>query len=143
MMIRTFFFFALLFISVGIHAQEITPENSQNSSAPNDYELSDVQFSAWKRILNNWIGSDYQSIQSENKISMNCKSCASFYMEVEIKIGANGKLEYYKMIDGRKCGMSITKPLELRIMRNFFKFEFPPELRNITFKTRLGEVLKC
>jgi hypothetical protein len=140
---RTLFSFILAFAFFSSHAQEIVTEKYTAPATPYDYELTDKQFSAWKRILNSWIGSDYQVIQAENKVTLNCKGCNAFYMEVEIKVGANGKLESYKMIDGRKCGMIITKQLELRIMRNFFKFEFPPELRNVSFKTKLGESLKC
>src|SRR4051812_24103700 len=115
--------------SISLKAQEVKPESTSSSSVPYDYELSDKQFSSWKKILNNWIGSDYQSFLAENKITMNCKNCGAVYIEVEIKIGMNGKMEFYKFIDGKKCGMSITKAVELRMMRNFFKFEFPPELR--------------
>ncbi|MFL5765632.1 MAG: hypothetical protein ACJ77K_16930 [Bacteroidia bacterium] len=136
-------FFLFVLTSFPVFSQEVTTGTSASSSVPNDYELTDKQFSAWKRILNNWLGSDFQLIETENKVVLNCKHCDAFYMEVEIKVGANGKMEYYKMINGTKCGMTISKPLELRIMRNFFKFEFPPELRNVAFKTRLGEVLKC
>ena len=64
-------------------------------------------------------------------------------MEVIIKINADGKMEYYKLVNSKRCGIAITKQLELRIMRRFFKFEYPFELRNTTFKTRLGNVLKC
>lgn len=127
-----------------VAAQEITPDNKALSNTIlNDYELSDKQYASWKMIQNNWIVSDYEKIKLENQVQLNCKNCESFYINVVIKINASGKMEYYKMIDGKKCGMSITKQLELRLMRNFFKYEFPAELRNITFQTRLGSVLKC
>src|SRR3954471_5943652 len=122
---KRFLFFVMMITFAASHAQEVTMLTSTGSSTPNDYELTDKQYSAWKRILNGWIGSDYQMIQAENKVTLSCKSCNAFYMEVEMKINANGKLEYYKMTDGKKCGMAISKQLELRIMRNFFKFEFP------------------
>ncbi len=109
----------------------------------NDYELGDKAFSSWKSIQNNWLVTDYEAIQMENKIKLNCKSCSAFYIEVEIKINANGKLEYYKLISGKRCGVGITKELEARMMRKFYKFEYPFDLRNTTFKTRLGTALKC
>ncbi|HEY0030267.1 MAG TPA: hypothetical protein VGC65_05875 [Bacteroidia bacterium] len=139
-----FFLLTLLVVFCSkLSAQEIPPEHIAVSKVPNDYELTDKQYSAWKSIKNNWMASDYELIESENKIKLNCKSCESFYIEVELKVNASGKLEYYKLISGKRCGMPITKQLELRMMRNFFKFEYPSELRNVSFKTRLGNVLKC
>ena len=124
-------------------AQEVAVETPADPTVLNDYELTKKQYAAWKSIQNNWIVSDYEVIEAENKIKLNCKTCSSFYVEVIIKINASGKFEYYKLLNSKKCGITIDKKLELRIMRNFFKFEYPSELRNVTFKTRLGTVLKC
>ena len=125
-------------------AQEIAIENKELSKTTlYDFELTDKQYATWKSIKNNWIVSDFEKIEAENKIKLNCKNCESFYVDVIIKINANGKMEYYKLINGKKCGIDISKQLELRVMRNFFKFEFPAELRNVTFQTRLGNALKC
>ena len=135
--------FLLIGISVKVFSQEIPADNIDPSVVLTDYQLSDKQYSSWKVILNNWLVSDYEKIQSENNIKLNCKNCESFYMEVIIKINAKGKMEYYKSVNGKKCGIQVTKQLEIRLMRVFFKFDFPPELRNTTFKTRLGNVLKC
>ncbi|MGZ4049288.1 MAG: hypothetical protein ACXVPU_18660 [Bacteroidia bacterium] len=127
-----------------IVAQEVTGDNKALSNTTlNDYELTDKQYAAWKTIKNNWIVSDFEAIKTENNVKMNCKNCEAFYIDVIIKINASGKLEYYKMLDGKYCGIGVTKKLELRFMRNFFKFEYPAELRNVTFQTRLGNVLKC
>src|ERR1043166_6250548 len=109
-MIRYFlslFFFLNFFF---VRAQEVSMQTTSGSTVPNDYELTDIQYSSWKKILNNWIGSDFQNIEAENKVALNGKSCSSFYREIKIKIGANGKLKYYKMIEGKKCRMAITKP---------------------------------
>lgn len=125
-------------------AQEVPMDAKDQAKAVlNDYELTDKQYAAWKLIKNNWIVSDYEAVELENNVKLNCKSCESFYIDVIIKINANGKLEYYKFIDGKNCHISITKQVELRFMRIFFKFEYPSELRNVTFKTRLGDSLKC
>ncbi|MCX6296262.1 MAG: hypothetical protein NTX97_09375 [Bacteroidetes bacterium] len=67
-------------------------DTSIKSVVLNDYELSDKQFSAWKIIQNNWLGSDYEVIKMENKINLNCKNCDAFYLDLIIKINANGKL---------------------------------------------------
>ena len=135
----------LLICSAGkMIAQEIPVDaKEQAKTTLNDYELTDKQYAAWKSIKNNWMVSDYEVIESENKIKMNCKNCESFYINVIIKINESGKLQYYKFIDGKNCNIAITKKLELRFMRNFFKFEYPPELRNTIFKTTLGNSLKC
>jgi hypothetical protein len=135
---------AIILFSGNVKAQEVPMDAKQQAKTTlNDYELTDKQYAAWKLIKNNWIVSDFEAIETENKIKMNCKNCESFYIDVIIKINSSGKLEYYKFIDGKNCTIAITKKLELRFMRNFFKFEYPAELRNVTFQTRLGNILKC
>ena len=141
-----YFYALIIVISLfgKLTAQEVPADTKQEAKTVlNDYELTDKQYAAWKSIKNNWIVSDYEAIQTENKIKLSCKSCESFYIDVIIKINASGKLEYYKFVDGKNCKIAITKQQELRFMRNFFKFEYPPELRNTTFQTRLGNALKC
>jgi hypothetical protein len=135
-------FFILLFAG-NISGQEVAIDEADVSSVLNDYELTDKQQAAWKAIRNNWIVSDYEKVQAENNIKLNCKNCESFFIEVIIKVNASGKMEYYKLVNGKKCAIQLTKQLEIRMMRVFFKFEFPPELRNTTFRTKLGNVLKC
>ncbi|MBL7884332.1 MAG: hypothetical protein JNL69_09700 [Bacteroidia bacterium] len=135
-------FFSLSLITISI-AQEVVSEVKLIDSTPEDFELSDAQYTAWKKISNNWLSDDFEKIKFEHKIELNCQTCSSVYLDVIIKINANGKLEYYKLIKGKKCGMELTKPLELRMMRSFFKYEYPPELRNVIFKTHLGTTLKC
>lgn len=130
------FVFVLLYTLFSFQQQE-------SSAVPNDYDLSDVQYADWKSIKNNWMMSEYEKIKAEQNINLNCKSCSSFFIEVELTIGKNGKLESYKLLSGKKCAFSVSKELELRMMRNFYKFEFPASLRNITFKSKLGDSLKC
>ena len=142
---RNVFSILILFFDFSINCigQEIAIEKEIDTNVLNDYELTDKQYSAWKSIKYSWLASDYELIKSENKIKLNCKDCSAFYVEVVIKINESGKMEYYKLINGKRCGLGFTKELELRVMRKFFKFEYPFELRNTTFKTRLGDVLKC
>ncbi|MBL0330387.1 MAG: hypothetical protein IPP64_13425 [Bacteroidetes bacterium] len=141
---RNYLYIILVVITFNnLSAQEVPLETQLEQSVLNDYELTDKQYSAWKSIKNNWMATEYEAIQAENKIKLNCKNCQTFYVEVVIKINANGKLEYYKLLNGKRCSVGLTKELELRVMRKFFKFEYPFELRNTTFKTRLGNALKC
>ena len=141
---RNYLYIILVVITFNnLSAQEVPLETQLEQNILNDYELTDKQYSAWKSIKNNWMATEYEAIQSENKIKLNCKNCQTFYVEVVIKINANGKLEYYKLLNGKRCSVGLTKELELRVMRKFFKFEYPFELRNTTFKTRLGNALKC
>ena len=49
--------------------------NDFRETVLNDYELTDKQYAAWKQIKNNWIVSDYEAIQAENKVKLTCKSC--------------------------------------------------------------------
>ena len=136
-------FIILLIFSKSIVAQEVPLETIEKLDVLNDYQLTDKQYAAWKSIRNNWLATEYEVVLAENNIKLNCKNCESFYVEVVIKINENGKMEYYKLLNSKKCGLVITKKLELRIMGKFFKFEYPFELRNTTFKTRLGNSLKC
>lgn len=142
---RNYLYITLVFFifSWNMAAQEVPLETPLEQNVLNDYELTDKQYSAWKSIKNNWMATEYEVIQAENKIQLNCKNCQAFYVEVVIKINASGKLEYYKLLNGKRCSVGLTKELELRVMRKFFKFEYPFELRNTTFKTRLGNALKC
>lgn len=140
---KYFCIFILSIVFVNLNFGQEVVEKTIDPTVLNDYELTSKQYAAWKSIQNNWLVSDYEVIQMENKIKLNCKSCEAFYVEVIIKIDENGKLGYYKLVDSKKCGVAVTKQLELRIMRKFFKFEYPYELRNTIFKTRLGNVLKC
>lgn len=137
------FLFLIFSLSKNGFGQEVAIDAKVDEPVVNDFELSDKQFSSWRSIQNNWMANDYEAIQAEYNVKLNCKNCNSFYLEVILKVDANGKLEYYKLLDGKKCGQSITKQIELRMMRNFFKFNFPPELRSTRFKTRLGNSLKC
>ena len=131
-----------MFANKGV-AQEVTIAKESDAAVLNDYELTDKQYAAWKSIQNNWLVGDYEAVLAENKIKLNCKSCGAFYIEVIMKINKDGKLEYYKLVNSKRCGVTVTKDVELRIMKRFYKFEYPFELRNTTFKTRLGNVLKC
>jgi hypothetical protein len=140
---KVFLMFTFLLVASIMFAQDVIAEKQAAESAPEDFELSDVQYAAWKKISNFWLADDFEKIKFENKIDVNCKSCTGVYMDVIIKINSSGKLEYYKLVKGKKCGMEPNKQFELRMMRSFIKYEYPPELRNITFKTRLGTILKC
>lgn len=131
----------ILFLKSGM-AQELI-QTADGEVVGNDYELTDKQFSAWKSIQNNWLGTEYEIIKSENKINLNCKNCEAFYIEVIVKIGSNGKFEGYEVLKGKRCGVGLTKEMEARMMRKFYKFDYPFELRGTKFKTRLGSALKC
>jgi len=134
------FLFALFLLIAFVPASK---NKTQEVKVLNDYELSDKQYTAWQSIKNNWEATDFEKIKVEQKVSLNCKSCSAFYAEIIFTINASGKLESYKLVNGKKCGQSISKDLELRIMRNFFKFEFPVVLRGLSFQAKLGDVLKC
>jgi len=130
----------LLFIAV---LQFAFVSKKQETKVLNDYELSDKQYAAWQSIKNNWEATEFEKIKAEQKVVLSCKSCNAFYADFIFTINASGKLESYKLLAGKKCGQSISKELEVRIVRMFLKFEFPGALRNITFQTRLGNALKC
>ena len=116
------FVFAFLFTVAIAFAQEVTPEAKSIESVPEDYKLTDVQYATWKTISTNWLSDDFEKIKFENKIDINCKSCYGVYMDVVIKINGSGKLEYYKVITGKNCGVAFTKQFEMRMMRSFLKF---------------------
>ena len=72
-------YFYTLIISICFLGRSIAQEvpldaKEQAKTTLNDYELTDKQYAAWRSIKNNWIVSDYEVIESENKIKMNCKN---------------------------------------------------------------------
>ena len=71
--------------------QEISVQNSTKTIF-NDYELSEKQYAAWKSIQNNWLVNDYEVVQIENKIKLNCKDCESFYIDPILTVNPKGKL---------------------------------------------------
>ncbi len=143
-MIRTIFAaVVLVFALKTASAQEIIKDTVGTSNVKNDYELPDNQFADWKSVEKIWYANEYDKIKEENKITLACKTCNSFYMDVIIKVNGNGKLEYYKLTGSNNCGRAFNKAQEIRMMRMFFKFAYPSSLRNTTFKTRLGTALKC
>jgi len=138
----------LFAFSIILSAQEVVEEKINGDTIVFDYQLTELKYTAWLKIKQNWTRKDFQEVIKENKIKMGCggisnNECESLYVDVILKINEKGKLEYYKLLNGKKCGESITKPFEIRMMRNFFKIEFPEELRNLKLQTRLGSALKC
>lgn len=138
----SFLMILLCLVKAGM-AQEVAADKNDLGNVPNDYELSAAQFADWKNVQKVWNNGDYEKIKFEYKINLDCKSCNAFYMDVLIKINASGKMEYYKFIGGKNCGRALTKAEELRMIKFFFKCDYPSSLRNTTFKTRLGTALKC
>lgn len=124
-------------------AQKAPSDTTGTSNVKSIDQLSDQQLADWKSVQNVFYNTDYDKVKDENKISLNCKSCNAFYADVVFKINKNGKLEYYKLISSSACGRPFTQAQESRIMKMFYKFEYPASLRNTTFKVRLGSALKC
>lgn len=143
-MTRTFFaaVLLLLFVKNGL-AQEAVADTAGMAKAKSIEQLSDNQFSDWKNVEKIWYNNEYDKIRAENNITLSCKSCKAFYADVIFKVNASGKLEYYKLTGSNSCGRSFTKAQEVRMMRMFYKFEYPSSLRNTTFKVRLGTAMKC
>jgi len=142
MLRRISFLIVMLFLVKAGTAQEPVAGKSELDAVPNDYELSAKQYADWKNVQNVWSG-DFDKIKFEYKVNMSCKTCNAFYIDVLIKVNASGKMEYYKLIDGKKCGRALNKTEEMRMMKFFNKCDIPASLWNTTFKTRLGSTLKC
>jgi len=135
--------FFLLIIFTKTYAQKAPSDTTGTSNVKGIEQLSDQQQADWKSVQNVFYNTDYDKVKDDNKVTLNCKTCNGFYADVVFKINTNGKLEYYKLISSSACGRPFTKTQENRIMRMFFKFEYPSSLRNTTFKVRLGTKLKC
>lgn len=138
--------FAILLLLVCVKtglAQELVYDTTGTWNVTDESKLPDKQLADWKSIKNAWVANEYDKVKFDNKVTLNCKTCNSFYADVVIKINGAGKMEYYKVVGGKCCGRGLTKSQEVQIMRMFFKFEFPGTLRNATFRTRLGSILKC
>ena len=138
--------FVLLFVAAfaGKALAQVAPADTAGTANVKSIEqLSDAQLADWKSVEKIWYNNEYDKIKDENKVTLNCKTCQGFYADVVFKVNASGKLEYYKLISGNNCGRPFTKAQEVRMMRMFFKFEYPMSLRNTAFKARLGTKLKC
>lgn len=127
----------LLFFSSAFKAQEA------KDSIPKSYELKEPQYSAWRKIYDEWMPKEYFKILKENKLKMNCSGCESVFMNTVFKIDSLGKLKNYRVISTKKCSGTFSKKLEERFIKWFLTYPFPNELYNITFEARLGTGLKC
>ena len=68
---RNYLYIILVVITFNnLSAQEVPLETQLEQSVLNDYELTDKQYSAWKSIKNNWMATEYEAIQAENKIKL-------------------------------------------------------------------------
>jgi hypothetical protein len=131
-------FILLLFFSYAFKAQEV------NDSIPKSYELKDPQYSAFRKIEQEWFAKEYGKILKENKLKMNCNGCESVFMNTVFEIDSAGKLKNYKVVNSRKChGAVFSKKLEERFIKWFLSYPFPAELYNSKFEARLGTGLKC
>lgn len=131
-LIVLFFLFPNYFI-----AQEI------KDSTPKSYELKEPQYSAMRKIEQEWFDKEYHVILKENKLKMNCSGCESIYMNTILEIDSVGKLKKYKVVSSRKCADKFSKKLEERFIKWFLTYPFPQELYNAKFEIRLGTGLKC
>ncbi|MDQ3048611.1 MAG: hypothetical protein M3R27_13765 [Bacteroidota bacterium] len=139
---KTIFTF-FLFYTCGSFRTGFVAADTLPAGIMSEHELSPEAYDSWKTIQGEWLKGTYQDVLKKNKIKVNCKDCSSFYMEVIISIDKSGKMSYYKLLNGIKCGEPITKGIELQLMKFFFSQAFPPSLYDIKFRTRLGKSLKC
>jgi len=126
-----------LFFSFVFNAQEA------KDSIPKSYELKDPQYSAFRKIEQEWFAKEYHKILKENKLKMNCSGCESIFMNTIFEIDSLGKLKNYKVMNSRKCATTFSKKLEERFIKWFLNYLFPKELYNTKFEARLGTGLKC
>ncbi len=133
----------LFFILFNLCAQEVVVPDTLSAGIPSEHELSPEAYESWKKLQQTWLKGTYQKVLKKNKINVTCKDCTSFYVEVILSIDRSGKLSYYKLLDGTKCGEPVTKGMELQLMKNFFNLSFPKELYDVKFRTRLGRSLRC
>ncbi len=131
------FIISLLFFSFSFKAQET------KDFIPKSYELKEPQYSAVRKIEQEWFSKEYHVILKENKLKMNCSGCESIYMNTVMVIDSAGKLKEYKVVKSRKCATTFSKKLEERFMKWFINLKFPQELYNTKFEIRLGTGLKC
>jgi hypothetical protein len=128
---------------IQLFSQEIIEwPDSTVSSAPKSYELKDEQWKAWKIVEEKW-QKEYARILKEQKLKMSCDGCESIFLDAVLSINAEGRMEYYKALNSKKCAEKFSKGLEIRFMKWFFNYKFPEELFNTKFEVRLGTGLKC
>ncbi|MDF2437119.1 MAG: hypothetical protein K0Q95_1495 [Bacteroidota bacterium] len=134
--------FILMVVACRIPAQELIVPQDTLPVYTKYYQLNESQSSAWKKVDADW-NKEFLRILKEQDIKLSCKDCSAVYIDVGLSITNEGKMEYYRLVDSKKCGENFSKGLEIRFMKWFFNYNFPKELRNLKVEVHLGDALKC
>jgi hypothetical protein len=122
---------------------------TQNPAQPDSpkrilsYELSGSAWAAWNAIDADWMKNHYWACLEKFSLKMSCARCENIYVDVELHINVEGKLESYKVLKENICENKITPELEQAFLEYFKKLIFPESLRNLIIEARLGTGLKC
>jgi len=107
------------------------------------YELTGSAWTDWKAIDADWMKNHYWTCLEKLNLKMSCAHCENIYVDVELHINAEGRLESYKILKENICENKITPELEESFLAYFKELTFPESLRNLIIEARLGTGLKC
>ncbi len=131
------------FLSLTILTIFSTSSSAQSDSIPWYYELKGDAYQQADSLLDLWMATAYQTILKKNKLKMSCKKCTSVYMDVIFLIEPDGTFIDYEVLQSRKCGEEFDGDLQGEFVFFFAQIKFPPALRELRFRYRLGTSLSC
>jgi hypothetical protein len=124
-------------------------DKTQNPAQPDSpkrilsYELSGTAWTDWKAIDADWMKNHYWACLEKFNLKMSCGRCEDIFIDVELHINAEGRLDSYKILKENICEKKITPELEQSFLEYFKKLTFPESLRNLIIQTKLGTGLRC
>jgi hypothetical protein len=136
---------AALFCVVSLGAAAQTKGSITASDSVIKQEKFDkVLWSGWSKVETEWTAAVFYPSLKTNAVKMNCKTCESVTMVVQLKVDALGHLVASKVIKENKCGTKFPPKMKTQWL-NYFggKYEFPPAFRNKVVQVTLGTGLKC
>jgi len=122
---------------------------TQNPAQPDSpkrilsYELTGSARTAWNAIDADWMKNHYWACLDEFNLKMSCGRCDNIFIDVELHIDTEGRLESYEILKENICANKITPELEQSFLAYFKELTFPESLRNLIIEARLGTGLKC
>jgi len=107
------------------------------------WELDDNAYDDWQRIEDDWKVNVLNPTLEKYKIKVNCSDCPRVALRVIMKIGEDGKLVAYEIVNFNVCGDKVPKGLESDLMGYFTELTFDESLNGKVFEAYLGKILKC
>lgn len=114
-----------------------------NEDAIKTWELKGDAYYEWQKIEEDWKINVLFPTLDKYKIDVNCSDCPRVTLKVILKIGLDGKLTSYQIIDLNVCGVDAPKGFESDLITYFIETSFDESLYGKVIEAYLGQVLKC